>query len=165
MLKIDIFKKGIGCLTTAFPNHPINAEFYYQMLSDLDPDLFIKAVLSVCNEQKEIYPGTNLIAIIREKSNGDNNLLAGEAYGVLMAEISRTGSYGIPKFSDPVLSKTVESMGWKSLCCSNVDEANITRAQFIKIYNSILNRKNSENLNKNIPALMNDLIKQIAEKK
>jgi len=34
----------------------------------MDDECFLKAVIEVCKVTKELYPGTNLIAILRERS-------------------------------------------------------------------------------------------------
>ena len=42
---------------------------YNRLLNDLDDENFEQAIIKICKELKEIYPGTNLIALIRETVN------------------------------------------------------------------------------------------------
>lgn len=41
----------------------------WETMSDIDGVDFIKAVVDIVKTQKEFYPGTNIIAVIREKAN------------------------------------------------------------------------------------------------
>jgi len=49
-------------------------EVYFELLKDLKDECFLMAVMDVCKTQKEIYPGTNLIAILRERTMDINRL-------------------------------------------------------------------------------------------
>ena len=157
MLEINSFKKGVGLLVETFPNHSFNLEFMFQMLKDLEPQKFINAVFLICNEQKELYPNTNIIALIREQAFPQAELLAGEAFGIMMSKVMQKS----PDFGDPLIQKTVSAMGWKEIGASDVSQTATLRAQFIKIYNSFAERKKTEEINKNIPSLIQSLVKQI----
>lgn len=161
----DTFINGLGILNQTFRDREFDPEFLWQMLQDLNDEEYTRAVIEISNNTQQIFLGTNIIALIREKALAKNNFLSGEAFGELMAEISRTGQYGTPKFKDPVLEQTANAMGWKSLCASNIDDRQIIRSQFTKIYDSFKNRKNTEKINQNVPLLLQALVWQITEKK
>jgi hypothetical protein len=55
-------------LTTAFPNRKIEPGVYYELLKDLKDEPFLKAVVDVCKTQRELFPDSNLLAILREKT-------------------------------------------------------------------------------------------------
>ena len=55
-----------------------------------------------------------------------------EAWGAVLAEIRRTGSYGTPCFADPLTAAVVRQMGWRDLCLS--EEATADRARFVDAY-------------------------------
>jgi hypothetical protein len=64
----DIFIKGMALLKEAF-NRDFNFAIYWESLQDLDDGAFKKATVEIIKNTKELYPNTNLIAIIREKAN------------------------------------------------------------------------------------------------
>lgn len=55
-------------MTAAFPGMTFNAKIYHDFLADIDGDFFLKAVEDFVKNTKEIYPGTNLIAMLRDKA-------------------------------------------------------------------------------------------------
>lgn len=64
----EAFNKGFEALTATFPSMNLNARLYWTMLSDLDGQFFLMAVYEFIKNTKEVYPGTNMIAIIRERA-------------------------------------------------------------------------------------------------
>jgi hypothetical protein len=64
----DAFKRGFAALTAAFPGMNFNARLYWELLSDLDGQFFLAAVWEFIKTHKEIFPGTNPIAILRERA-------------------------------------------------------------------------------------------------
>ena len=68
-MKPETLSKGLLLLTAAFPGFDFNAEIYWVILKDLKDEDFELAILDVIRTQKEIYPGTGLIAILYEKTN------------------------------------------------------------------------------------------------
>lgn len=43
----------------------IQPDLYYEFLKDLPEDYFIWAITKICREQVELYPNTNIVALIR----------------------------------------------------------------------------------------------------
>lgn len=67
MEKISL-AKGIALISKAFPSNQFDVEFYWEFLKDLEDQDFKAAVISIVKTMKEIYPGTNILAAIREKA-------------------------------------------------------------------------------------------------
>jgi|SRR3990167_264652 len=62
------FNQGLAVLSKVFPKLEIDARFFWDMLNDLDGQYFLMAVMVFIRNTPELYPGTNLIAIIRKKT-------------------------------------------------------------------------------------------------
>ncbi len=61
-----------------------------------------------------------------------------EAWQEVMDQLRIIGSYGIPKFSHPLIGRTVETIGWKQLCAS--EKLEYDRAHFFKAYAALRER-------------------------
>jgi len=60
--------KGVAWIGVCFPSllgEAARIETWFRLLRDLPDELFTRGVLEFCKNQKEIYPGTNPIALIR----------------------------------------------------------------------------------------------------
>ena len=62
------FEKGFVVLTATFPSMNLNARIFWEMLNDLDGQFFLMAVWELIKNTKEIYPGTNIIAMLRARA-------------------------------------------------------------------------------------------------
>jgi hypothetical protein len=67
-MRIETLNKTILLLTASFPGIDFNVRLYEEMLGDLQDRYFLEAVYWFIKTTKEIYPGTNPIAILREKT-------------------------------------------------------------------------------------------------
>lgn len=54
-------------LSSVFPAVNFTPEIYYALLDDLREDRFIDSINKICREVTELYPNTNLVALIRQK--------------------------------------------------------------------------------------------------
>jgi len=61
------FNQGIAVLNKVFPKVGIEARFFWDVLNDLDGGFFLMATKEIVKTIPELYPGTNMIAIIRRK--------------------------------------------------------------------------------------------------
>jgi hypothetical protein len=61
----ESFQKGYLALAASFPGLQFNSDLFWATLSDLDGGYFLKAVMSIIKNTKELYPGSNMIAIVR----------------------------------------------------------------------------------------------------
>jgi len=71
------FKKGIDEISASFGNLIITKEkldIWFKFLCDIDDKEFEKAVRIICNETKELYSGTNIVALIREQIYVDDGI-------------------------------------------------------------------------------------------
>ena len=71
-MKDKTFDEGMILLSTVFKGIDFARDtlrVYNRLLNDLDDENFEQAIIKICKELKEIYPGTNLIALIRETVN------------------------------------------------------------------------------------------------
>ena len=64
----ESFQQGFLALTAAFPGIQFNSNLLWLTLSDLDGQYFLMAVMEVIKSTKELYPGSNIIAILRSKA-------------------------------------------------------------------------------------------------
>lgn len=138
-MNVGIFKKGMGLLAMAFPEKDMMVDFSWQLLKDLTDEQFITAIKLILVTEKQINRATNIIALIREKALTTDKKLSGEAWQEVLVEISKTGSYGIPKFSDPLIKKAVDAVGWRDICLST--NIMVERAHFLKIYDTYVSRE------------------------
>jgi hypothetical protein len=138
----EAFKKGTAALILAFPNRIFDNDFMWDYLNDLDDEEFLTAIQKVISSSKELYPGSNIIAIVRENAKVGKRLSAGEAWGLVLREVSLTGSYGVPKFVDPLVARAVEAVGWRHICLS--ENIMVERAHFLKIYDTLDIREKQE---------------------
>jgi hypothetical protein len=62
------FEKGFTVLTQVFPSMKFDARLFWEMLHDLDGQFFLMAIWELIKNIKELYPGTNVIAVIRSRA-------------------------------------------------------------------------------------------------
>jgi len=67
-MRIETFNRAALLICTAFPDRKFEAEIYFELLKDLPDEAFLKAVVGFCKDRTELYPGSNLIAILRERT-------------------------------------------------------------------------------------------------
>lgn len=138
----NVFKTGLSVLLQVFPNKEIQPEVAWPILNDLSDNEFQIAIINIISTQTEIYPNTNMIALIRQKAKETPEITAGEAWGKVLKEVSRTGSYGIPQFENKLIQKAVDCVGWKSICQSEC--IGVERGHFLKVFESLEVRERKE---------------------
>ena len=136
--------KAVGVLFAGFPAVEAGEEtikLYVRLLSDIPLE-----VLSLCVEQfiaqSKFLP---TVAEIREqalKLTRPDRISALEAWGLVKEQMRLKGSYRSPEFSDPLIAKAVECIGWKTLCGSENEPAD--RAHFSKVYDSLVQRDEAD---------------------
>lgn len=55
-------------MTAAFPGLQFNSDLFWAATNDLDGQYFLMAIMDIVKNTKDIYPGTNIIAVIRFKT-------------------------------------------------------------------------------------------------
>ena len=58
----------MALISEAFPKLEFNTKLYWRMLEDLRDKDFEDAIVRIIKETTELYPTSNLVAIIREKA-------------------------------------------------------------------------------------------------
>lgn len=106
-----------------------------ELLSDLPDADLLRSVTNLCRSQRDIYPGTNIVAMIRESAHGN----AQDASIVALAQVekafSTVGAYGSVAFADPLIMVAVSRMGgWPKLCAMELDEWKFARKDFLRLY-------------------------------
>lgn len=62
-----VFAKGMAIFmaATRLKYSKGDQEIFYSLMEDLDDDVFLNAIRSVCKHHEEIYPNTNIVALIQ----------------------------------------------------------------------------------------------------
>ncbi len=113
---------------------------YVLVLEDLEEDL-LQAAVKVCLASCRFFPKPADIrnAAFELRTRGENLPDPMGAWGEVLSEISRVGSYGSPIFSSELITKAVRYVGgWQRLCLS--ENMASDRARFVEAYSGLLNR-------------------------
>lgn len=148
---------AIGMLKAAWPKFTDDqARLYLLMTKDIPAPVLVKAIEALIKES----PFLPTVAEIRSRAEalykaaqGREPPDAGRGWGEVVREISHTGYYGKPHFSDPVAAEVVRRMGWKEICASPADETGVLRGQFLKMYAMLQETRQEEKHNR---ALLQD---------
>lgn len=68
-----VMEKGLRIFEAAFPSQKLTKDrvaVWAQMLNDLTPEQFARGITRFCRDHPEIYPGTNVVAHIRQYGLG-----------------------------------------------------------------------------------------------
>lgn len=75
-MQIKTYKNGMGAMVKAFPGLSMDLDFYWRFLKDLPDESFLHGIESIIMNHVDIYPGTNIIALIRENAFGKNEKIS-----------------------------------------------------------------------------------------
>lgn len=133
--------KIVAVLLAAFPNAKVTtktSEVYERMLLDQEYPVVNAAVERLLATSRFMPTIAEIRDACLDLSTGERKA-GGEAWGELLKAISRNGIYRSPGvdfvFTDPVVGRCVESMGWTNLC--NSENAVADRARFIELYDKL----------------------------
>lgn len=124
----------LAVLTAAYPTTEITeptVKIYVKFLLDIPYEAAYNAVLKLIAQSKW-FPS---VAELRETAFEimHNIPSAEEAWGEVIELIHTIGFYGQPKFSNPLIIKTIKAIGgWGKLC--NSENIEIDRANFMRVY-------------------------------
>lgn len=62
------FNKGFSALSVAFPSMNFDAKLFWEMVNDLDGQFFLMAVWEFIKKTTDVFPGTNIIATLRNRT-------------------------------------------------------------------------------------------------
>jgi hypothetical protein len=171
--------KTLAPLICAYQSAKIDdelAQTYAIALADIDQIALAAAVIK-CLRTKKFFPA---IMEIREEVESLTAIATGtkakspdEAWKELLDAQWKYWPYQEPEFSTDAIKQTVLAMGWRNLCTAEQKDIGITRAQFLKMYESVCNRKREAKINNDVLRIMgvqvgelvSEAVKQIGSKK
>jgi hypothetical protein len=134
----ETLAKGFALICMTFPNLGMTEDalnVWARLLDDLGDNDFMGAVVHLCRNEKQLYPGTNIVALIRDRVGGDVQARSLEALHVLEQTMHRVGAYKTPEFSDTAITMAVSRLGgWEHLCHMEADEWKFVKKDFERIY-------------------------------
>ena len=157
------FDAGMAMVLTAFPNLKLTErelKLVRMYVIGLDPAVFLQAIIEICASHREIYPGTNLAALILDYALPDAAPSAVEAWQQVRAEIRRIGPYERPRFAHPRVAEAVQVIGWQTLC--NSEQIGVERAHFLKAYDSFSQRDRRRRLLASVHPVVQRCVTEVA---
>ncbi len=162
----ESFDRGIKILCATYQGLKVDdekLELYRILLSDLNGEIFLAAVVKITRTVKDLYPGSNLIAIIHEQCNSlvEPSLMAEEAW--LEVSSSKMPSNGLPgeppDFGNEVINNSVRVVGWKNIYFSTFSDYDSGKYQrlrdmFIRTFKSYQNNIANNNHTKSAVKLL-----------
>ena len=158
----DAFHQGIAVLSTTFQGldvSPKRLEVWRALLDDLSDDIFLSGVQSVCRLRTDLYPGTNLAALIREYAGHGG---AGREAAALLAfetarqAIGRIGPYEAVAFTDAAITATIRTMGgWPEFCELDQFTHTAMQREFVALYTMFVARSPRPSVLRGLHAISN----------
>ena len=130
--------KTVAMLQAAYPGARWSEPtigLYELMLADLEYEVARNAVARIIRTSRFLPTVAEVLTaaadiVVGETRNGV------DAWGDVGMAVRRVGSYGVPKFEDPVVGDCVRIMGWRNLCLGDSSEAS-DRARFCELYEDL----------------------------
>lgn len=98
----------------------------------------MRAARTYMRDEGNVYPPkpSQILSILVQEQLG-SSLIPDDAWSEVMAEVKRIGlgrhRPGLTRqFSDPLIERAVQSIGWDVICLSEIDNLPTVRAQFIR---------------------------------
>jgi hypothetical protein len=114
---------------------------YSAGLLDLDADSTRRAVDALVKTSEWLPTVAKIRSRVVDVGNGRARKTGGEAWGEVLALISRYGVHRTPgvnfEISDPLVARAVKSFGWRNLCSSEGDSIVADRARFIALFDQL----------------------------
>ena len=144
-ITLEVFSTSIKILLANCPNLSVDKyqlKVWYELLKDLSNEQLLSAISIFCASHRDVYPGTNIVAYIREYALYDpNELTAGEAWELVRKKRLSRSIYDRSPFPElpPIVQKAFDSVGGTKLLLSENEVAD--RAHFMKIYDALMERE------------------------
>ncbi len=142
----DEFKTGVKVFTDCVKDFKLETgkmETWYKLLKHLGSEPYLRAVYDLCQTEKNIYPGTNVVAMILEKVKevtSDGTPLDTKAI-LALDKFEKgyrkpgVGSSVSVVFDDPVIHAVIDSLGgWASLENTLKEDWKWKRKEFKETY-------------------------------
>jgi hypothetical protein len=136
--------KLVAVIQALWPRPPITDRTslaYEGNLSDLDFELCQVALSRLAKTSRWLPTVADIRSVACDVEHGPARLGA-EAWGDVLAEIRRVGTYGLPRFADPVTVECVRALDWRGLCLGTNESAD--RARFVELYEGLAARGRSD---------------------
>lgn len=138
-------------LSAAFPNWKPNeytVEVYFQDLQDIPPDELVAAA-QACRSQagRQFAPSTGeLRGMVGELRRAIVNVPSPmEAWGEVCRQIVENGGdFGKPVWSNPLVARVVDQMGWRNLRMS--EDPTADRARFLQAYERLSEKAQAQEM-------------------
>lgn len=126
----------VACGRREYPDKTVLRVWYF-CLHDLTEAQFAHGIMRYLTERSSEFL---TVQIIRELSGvqQQSEVAAIDAWDAAIHAVRLVGSYQIPEFSDPVISRVIESVGgWVWFCGQSPEELRkFVRARFLKTYDA-----------------------------
>jgi len=129
-MKKETFTKGLTIFAACFKDFNVKKEqtqVWFKLLENLPDDVFLQAVSKLAGSLTNLYPGSNIVGLIKEeagKIDGTGMSLdtkAMLAYDKVIKAIHDVDAYGSPQFDDKVIHAVIERLGGWVKACSILD--------------------------------------------
>ena len=134
----------LAVLSAGFPNAQVTKEtarVYFEVLSDLDAPQVSQAI-GVLLRTSEWFPSAATIRKTTMELSGRLAPSSGDAWGAVVAEVSKSGLDGGCHIDDPVIKATVRAIGWRAICLS--ERQDVIRGQFVKMYEEMKRKADTQ---------------------
>ena len=145
-MKKMTFQRGMAILQAAFPafidekTAPVTVDVYWRFLYEIPDERF---EFGVSKHIREKFRFPTIAELLQACDPDHSEADALNAWTEVMQQISSTGSYGVPKFSDPITAKAVLSIGgWKMLCLCETARIGYHREAFFRAFKTLRGRDN-----------------------
>lgn len=128
-------------LESAFPHSkPTSdtAKVYYLTLQDIPSEVLRAACLKALTDSEFLPTIAKIRACAVALMTGESKS-GGEAWGEMLDGMHKRIGYAMPDYADPLIKRTIAAIGWEALRMWETDDF-ATRAQFIKVYESLVKR-------------------------
>lgn len=125
-------------MESAFPHSKPSADtvqVYFETLKDIPSEVLKAACLKALTDSEFLPTIAKIRKCAASLMTGETKT-GGEAWGEMIAGMRARIGYGMPQYSDPLISRTVQAIGWEAICAADEDDF-ATRAQFIKVYDAL----------------------------
>lgn len=128
------FTECMTLIKESFPKMEFSTVVYWEMLKDIEPRALRSAVAAIVKGMPEIYPGTNLVGVIRQHALTSPYPALGEAWRNA-CDVCQKG-YEKVSWIHPLIKKAADQIGTYEI--RTTDNPSLTRAHFFKVYEDLI---------------------------
>lgn len=135
-MNIDACGQLVELLSGMYPTFRVEKNTikgYQLMLQDIPFDLVKAALPAILIRHPTFCPTAPelRIALMDAMSTTPS---AAEAWEEIEQQLKRVGSWGRPTFTDPLIERAVNAIGWEEICLTEFEQMGTLRAQFRQLY-------------------------------